>query len=93
MIGKPIGLHMQPERKQGSVQQGEHKRLFWVSKSCPCHLLVCGKAWLMKVSESGTTRCTSLILSFIFILSPPLFSSLWNTALKTIQIDVGLRTL
>lgn len=69
MNGKPIGLHMQPERKRGSVQRGEHKRGFWVSKSCPCHLLVHeNTARLMKVSEPGAARCTSLIPSFISVL-------------------------
>lgn len=92
--GKPIGLHMQPERKRGSVQRGEHKRGLWVSKSWPCHLLVHeNTARLMKVSEPGAARYTSLILSFISVLSPPHLFSLWNITLKTIQIDVGLCAL
>lgn len=81
--GKPIGLHMQPERKRGSVQRGEHKRGLWVSKSCPCHLLVHeNTARLMKVSEPSTARCTSLIPSFISVLfSSSLVSFLYGTPL------------
>lgn len=72
--GKPIGLHMQPERKRGSVQRGEHKRGLWVSKSCPCHLLVTWKHSTAYESVRAR-RCTLYIPDAVFYLCPFSFAS------------------
>lgn len=61
--GKPIGLHMQPERKRGSAQWGEHKRH---SKSCPPS--PCGARKYSRVDESVKVRHS------MFNISDPIFS-------------------
>lgn len=96
--GKPIGLlHMQPERKRGSVRRGEHKRGLWVSKSWPLSPRSAWKHstgwWKCRRQAQHVVHLWSCLLSPSPALPPSLLFSLWNTALKTIQIDVGLRAL